>query len=581
MSILNPFEVFYEGFPYGLNHQQWQEEFAIAEELLLNSMRDTMKVWRGNKPAPWQPGVHSPKPSNSQRNQLFFPETNKWQNLTHSFVVINDDVYALLPHGEDKLPSNDREIPSARWEANDAFAGAGAYDVVKYAINKHHQPFVVKIRRKNKLSYTDRIRNSEVEEDLNLLLGTSSRSVGHLQQAYSLQPYLGVNLQHLLSHHTIALTERLDMSIQLFWQLNQLHHGHLSKSGKGYAHRDLKPDNIVYDPQKKRLTIIDYDCATTHVNEDERDFSGTQGFRANEPHCTTARAHDLLSAKRLITFPNNLADEGLAMDTRIAPYKSLLTHAELARLRLSSIFNTEDVHFYDPRYKLWRGQQGLHVQQDIEQQNHASLYGAKLALSTINYATDPNNLLATPPLAEAIETLYFAGNLSASNLDFLITQTECIKQLATLNPYAKAIPKELLLELSRNILNLEQNKLLQTFKEVCQESPEPPFYINKTLERLSDLYTLTKLKEILSNKEKLTFAISLEKKGALDEHSFSPNEWNKRSKKDSAFDEITKDPEESKASCSLFFCPPSYEEVRALEQSVTNGGLVESIKMER
>ena len=56
----------------------------------------------------------------------------------------------------------------------------------------------------------------------------------------------------------ICVEEKCSITRRLLWKCSKLHNGKLSRTGQGYIHCDLKPQNILVDRDKKNVQLIDY-----------------------------------------------------------------------------------------------------------------------------------------------------------------------------------------------------------------------------------------------------------------------------------------------------------------------------------
>ncbi len=78
------------------------------------------------------------------------------------------------------------------------------------------------------------------------------------RKSYLAMPlFSGVPLdEHLLSHHGAAIRsgERQLMAVELFNDLKNIHE-------HGVTHNDIKPKNILFDPDTKKMHILDFGCA--------------------------------------------------------------------------------------------------------------------------------------------------------------------------------------------------------------------------------------------------------------------------------------------------------------------------------
>ena len=82
---------------------------------------------------------------------------------------------------------------------------------------------------------------------------------GHGNRAYILPNYYGIkNLFEYLENHTLSEEKIIELIKNISESLNTMHM-------KGYYHRDIKPDNILYDDDKilERPIIIDYGIVTS------------------------------------------------------------------------------------------------------------------------------------------------------------------------------------------------------------------------------------------------------------------------------------------------------------------------------
>lgn len=111
---------------------------------------------------------------------------------------------------------------------------------------------------------------------------------------------LGDSLEVLkLIHGVFDLKRVIQIGVQLIAILKGIHE-------KGFIHRDIKPDNILFrDDSQKQVCLIDYGFAKRfrdsqgHIflNTKKRSFKGTMMFASRNAHsgCTTSRRDDLES----------------------------------------------------------------------------------------------------------------------------------------------------------------------------------------------------------------------------------------------------------------------------------------------
>ncbi len=534
MPDTSPFQAFYQGYDFSLNTKKWASEFDYARTRLLAKNCPIMKIGRGNKP------------KNQARYNRFFrteDDLRAYKVLTHSFVRINNEVYAMLPHGDKALPIallHGDEPQHNLWEANPAFAGVGADEVVKYAIDRHHQQFVIKIQRKDKIASESHQSamtvKAKVDQDLGLLLGQAARQTEQGAISYSLEPYLGENLQAFLSNHQPGLAERLNIAIQLFWQTHLLHSGRLSKRGITLANNDLKPDNIVYNPENKKLTIIDFAYATSNINECQNGDMGTPGFMPDKSDTLTAKEHDLFSAKRVVIFPKNISHNGQFFESDDDAYHSLLTKKELEDMALLTHFSSEDVNtrivkHIDPRTGdrsvMYLGQQGSHINVLKHPNSSAAHYAAllvlaemKLSLPLMKLSLPLESFYQTPLLSEAVLGLYFAGfnhqqgDELIAHIHLLIENERVRENMATFANVAEALPAPLATKLCEAILNERPTPILDNITTLLR-TPIPEgkrfglhFWLNATLRSLNNLLDYASLETLLQDPNRLRKALS-------------------------------------------------------------------------
>lgn len=98
----------------------------------------------------------------------------------------------------------------------------------------------------------------------------------------------GIDLGQLFETRTFTLSERIRLAVDIAEILDRIH-------SSGYIHQDIKPTNIIYNPDTHRLQIIDFGSANiaSHLDiesESSRKLHGTQPYmspehtgRANRP----------------------------------------------------------------------------------------------------------------------------------------------------------------------------------------------------------------------------------------------------------------------------------------------------------
>lgn len=144
----------------------------------------------------------------------------------------------------------------ARGKQHEGLLGEGAFGRVKYASDKDGALYAMKVEKKDNGG-----SESAIAQDVRFMKGPKERvDLGNSRKYYSLFEYRGSSLSKALSSGTLTLAERVCMAKQLAWEVHQLHSGYLSKTGSGYAHHDIKPDNIVLN-KKNQPNLIDFGFA--------------------------------------------------------------------------------------------------------------------------------------------------------------------------------------------------------------------------------------------------------------------------------------------------------------------------------
>lgn len=116
---------------------------------------------------------------------------------------------------------------------------------------------VVPFGELSKVSKESVIQRATMEQELGGSEGYVLRESSSGNKAYiDLPKHSGKELYYYLKNGMITdLAEKINIAIEILQQLKDRFHD------KGYLHRDLKSDNIIYDPKTKKIRIIDMDFA--------------------------------------------------------------------------------------------------------------------------------------------------------------------------------------------------------------------------------------------------------------------------------------------------------------------------------
>lgn len=203
--------------------------------------------WFNNKPNGAKLKRQSPKKDLWCPNAPYSP-----QNLSEPFntsaqnslIKINGQIY---------------EIASGK----NAHVGRGSHAQVKFAQNVHTgQEYVLKIQ---KFTLEERqkkqiLQENQINRDVNLNITNVIRSYhGDKYKNYALMHYKGGSLLKRLNE-LLSDEQRLDIAIDVCFEVFKLHNGILSNDSKPYTHQDIKPANISLD-QYLKPTLVDYGLA--------------------------------------------------------------------------------------------------------------------------------------------------------------------------------------------------------------------------------------------------------------------------------------------------------------------------------
>ena len=122
------------------------------------------------------------------------------------------------------------------------------------------------IRRRTELPWPT---SSEVIESLKSSIRAFARAEGDVPAKDTSAPLTGakqyqilqlgeLTLKDALAKNALSLGGKLSITRRLLWECSKLHTGKLSRSHQAYIHSDLKPGNILLNPSKNNLFLIDY-----------------------------------------------------------------------------------------------------------------------------------------------------------------------------------------------------------------------------------------------------------------------------------------------------------------------------------
>lgn len=65
----------------------------------------------------------------------------------------------------------------------------------------------------------------------------------------------------------------------------------------GVIYKDLKPENVMYDPKTQRTTLIDFGSSCKQDSPNRQEFSGTVAYMAPEMIQPSNKADSMLNSK--------------------------------------------------------------------------------------------------------------------------------------------------------------------------------------------------------------------------------------------------------------------------------------------
>ncbi len=273
------------------------------------------------------------------------PRVNKTPasyQLSHSFIQHQGRPYAVAK-GKEHL------------------VGRGSYGVVKKLLTESDlSKHVVKIQ-KYETPHSE--KNIQREQKITKDLGLSDFLVKHpVKKKYYMQMVnAGIVLQNFMPGVTSENHElRFEIAIKLSLQVGDLHLGILSHKHISYAHLDISPNNVLYDPTTHEVRLIDFDSAQVNA------FSPKIPSTFSVPYTVVREFHDVkeitgefcdvFSLLRLLHLPekgyrrkNNTFELKRSSDeTR---KKSILTDEMIAQYGLECVL-TDSTHYSKRKSKI-------------------------------------------------------------------------------------------------------------------------------------------------------------------------------------------------------------------------------------
>lgn len=173
-----------------------------------------------------------------------------------------------------------------------------------------------------------------------------SRALPH---RYAIMPDYGKELLvHLFyNYHDISDAERHDIAIQACAEVFKLHQGIAAKSKKTIAHRDIKLENFLYDPETKTVKLGDYGFAEYDPSKQAKTFRYTSAYfpyisSSSEINRYTLEELDIFALKRSCHRPRWTKQIKHGRVEQNDPGYSILPLPLLQKLKLEHYFMTEE-----------------------------------------------------------------------------------------------------------------------------------------------------------------------------------------------------------------------------------------------
>ena len=191
----------------------------------------------------------------------------KWEHVlrdlrkTRPDLNITQDDYNLNRHSffNVEIETVDESKPKKEvWVIGSEIA-KGGFGRVKHTMNRLGEEYVYKIEGEKN---DDQKRETSILRDLGILASDKfSRESNKGTKYYTGMVFLGIDLfDRNAAHELQDKTKLLSITRKAAWQLHLLHTGAASKTGKKYAHCDIKPENIML-ANDGSVTITDYGIA--------------------------------------------------------------------------------------------------------------------------------------------------------------------------------------------------------------------------------------------------------------------------------------------------------------------------------
>lgn len=210
--------------------------------------------------------------------------------------------------------------------ARSSYLGKGGFANVKKAMGQDHKIFAARIERIKPSNMPGQSTEISLGKEAGLVKDTMTRKTqskkptGNTQiinvekhrekythKQYEIQKIGGVSLKNFIKEQKLKLTsdERFRIATRIATEITKLHQ-------KDIAHLDIKPDNIMIDPNTHAITIIDFGLSEKEISEKPQNRKGTPYYLPNEPTSRTKENLDIIALTRTLFFPKLKPEEGIA-----------------------------------------------------------------------------------------------------------------------------------------------------------------------------------------------------------------------------------------------------------------------------